>query len=210
MLSWAIRPFVAHSLVESIVVVLPASDAAEPPEWLMQLPVDIVAGGATRSESVANGLSGLKESDADVVLIHDGARPLVSSDLISRVLQACDDCGVIPGLPLTDTVKEVDGDEAVIATVDRDRLRNIQTPQAFPLAALREVYRLASAEGVAATDDAALFERYNRPVRVVPGEPANIKVTVPLDFDLAELLASRLLPGTGAGTSGEGTTNPIV
>lgn len=208
-LSWAVRAFLDHPSIGSVVVVLPAADVAKAPEWLRRLPVQIAAGGATRSESVRNGLDTLEGSAAEVVLIHDGARPFVSQALITSVLEACDGCGVIPGLPLTDTVKEVDRESRVVGTLDRDRLRRVQTPQAFPLATLRELHRIAAVDGATTTDDAGLFERYHRPVRMVEGDPENIKVTVPIDFDLAELLASRLLPTT-FGAPAEATTNPIV
>ena len=209
-LSWAVRPFVEHADIGNVVVVLPREDAAAPPDWLVRFPVRVVAGGSTRGESVRNGLEALGARSADVVLIHDGARPFVSRKLIDRVLGACDGYGIIPGLPLTDTLKEVDGRGMVVATPDRERFRRIQTPQAFPLATILDIHRQALLLGMAATDDAALFEHFDHPVRVVEGDPDNIKVTVPIDFDLAELLASRLLPISSESASADGSPNALV
>src|SRR5690606_12241092 len=106
----------------------------------------------------------------ETVLIHDGARPLVSRQLIDRVLGAGGEGGVVPALPVPDTLKEVDADGRVLQTIDRSRFRRVQTPQLFPLDPLRRVYELARTEGFAATDDAALFERYGLPVVTVTGD----------------------------------------
>lgn len=216
LLSWTLRPFIEHPSIGPVVVVLPAADVDAAPVWLAKFPVRRVAGGSTRSESVYRGLEALHDSSAEIVLIHDGARPFVTASLIDRILRSSGDeganrdYGVIPGLPVTDTLKEVDASGTVIATVARERYWRVQTPQAFPLETIREVHRRAVAEGVTATDDAALFERYGRIVRLVDGDPDNIKVTVPIDFQLAELLASRLLPASVESIAGGDATNPAV
>lgn len=202
LLSWSLRPFIEHPSIGPVVVVLPAEDVDTPPAWLLELPVHRVAGGASRSASVRNGLEALRRTSAEVVLIHDGARPLVSADLIDRVLQATVEHGAIPGVRVTDTLKEVDGNGTVVGTLDRERYWRVQTPQAFPLVTIRQAYERAEADGVTATDDAAIFERYIGGVRIVDGDPDNIKVTVPIDFDLAELLASRLLRQRGPDAGG--------
>jgi 2-C-methyl-D-erythritol 4-phosphate cytidylyltransferase len=162
-LARALRPFLDHSEIESVIAVLPAEVVASPPDWLAALPVTLVAGGAERSDSVRGGLASL-EPEVSTVLVHDGARPFVTRDLIDRVLAAArsyPDAAVIPGERLTDTVKEVGTDGVVMRTVPRDSLRRVQTPQAFPRDAL---------------------DRYH--------DPMNLKVTTSADLLIAEALAS--------------------
>lgn len=183
----AILPFLHHPRIASVVVVLPPDDVADPPPWLASLDVTIVAGGAERGDSVLHGLRAVSE-DADRVLIHDGARPFVSIDVIDRVLDA--EGGAIAAVPVTDTIQQVDADGVITSTPDRAALWQAQTPQGFPRAALLEAYARARADGLAATDDAAVFARYAGPVRVVMGSPRNLKVTRPEDLPLAEALAA--------------------
>lgn len=149
--------------------------------------VDVVAGGATRQESVRRGLDALPEA-FDVVICHDVARPVASPALFEAVLDGLAGVdGVVPSVPLVDTVKRVD-DGVVAETVHRDGLVVVQTPQAFRRAALVEAHRAAEADGFAGTDDAALLERAGFRVAVVPGDPANIKITGPEDLALASAL----------------------
>ena len=138
-----------------------------------------VEGGATRSESVRRGLDRVPD-EATIVCVHDAARPFASAALFERVVAsvAAGADAAIPGLPLADTVKEVDADGVVVATPDRSRLVAVQTPQAFRAAVLRR----AHAEGGEGTDDAALVEAVGGRVVVVAGEPANRKLTVPDDL----------------------------
>ncbi|MFW5951893.1 MAG: IspD/TarI family cytidylyltransferase, partial [Gemmatimonadota bacterium] len=126
---------------------------------------------------------------ADVVLIHDGARPLVTVAIVDRALRAAaSGTGAIAAVPVTDTLKVIDDDGAITATVDRRDLWRAQTPQAFPREMIVDAYRRAAEEGVAATDDAALVERYGGRVVVVEGDARNLKITRPEDLGLAELL----------------------
>ncbi len=192
----AVMPFVDHPAVGTVVVVLPPEDVDAPPSWLAGLPVAIVAGGAERGDSVWNGLLATP-GDAPAVLVHDGARPFVSAGIIDRVLAACSQGGAVAAVQVTDTVKEVGPDRIICGTPDRERLWRAQTPQGFPRAALLRAYQRARAEGAAATDDAAIFERYEGSVRVVAGSERNIKVTRPADLLMAEALA--LAPDAGAG-----------
>ncbi|HYR09803.1 MAG TPA: 2-C-methyl-D-erythritol 4-phosphate cytidylyltransferase [Longimicrobium sp.] len=185
----AIRPFLHHPRIASVVVVLPPDDVADPPAWLADLPIRIVAGGAERGDSVRNGLLATPE-DASSVLIHDGARPFVSADIIDRVLDACADGGAIAAVPVTDTIQQVDAAGVIVHTPDRSALWQAQTPQGFPRAGIVEAYRRAAEEGIAATDDAALFGRYIGPVRVVMGAYENLKVTRPQDLPIAEAIAA--------------------
>jgi 2-C-methyl-D-erythritol 4-phosphate cytidylyltransferase len=163
------------------------------------VPVQWVLGGETRQDSVRRGLAALPPQ-AEAVLIHDGARCLADADLLRRCAVALHRAiasaeGVIAATPVTDTIKEVDGDGLITATPDRSRLWAAQTPQGFPVALLRQAHAHAEAEGWSVTDDAALFERLGLPVRVLEAGPANIKLTTPFDLIVAEaVLRSR---GTG-------------
>lgn len=196
----AIRPLVHHRAVEQVVVVLPADDAEQPPQWLRDLPVTLVAGGAERGDSVWNGLAAVDQG-VDVVLVHDGARPFLSPEVVDRVLEAAAEGGAIAAIPATDTIKEVDQEGRVIGTADRSRLWHAQTPQGFPVAVLREAYRRARSEGWQVTDDASLCERAGVRVRVVLGAFENIKITRPSDLLLAEALARALRPRPADGIS---------
>jgi 2-C-methyl-D-erythritol 4-phosphate cytidylyltransferase len=145
-----------------------------------------VAGGETRAASVRNGLAEVPD-DAAAVLVHDAARPLLSDAVVERVLGALAEGwdGVVPGLPVSDTVKRVGGDGGVAETVSRDGLWTVQTPQAFPVDALRR----AVASGADATDCAGLVEAAGGRVKVVAGDPLLLKVTTAEDLArVAELL----------------------
>jgi 2-C-methyl-D-erythritol 4-phosphate cytidylyltransferase len=185
-----LRPFLARPDVAWIVVALPAEDVQPPPAWAEGLDarVRLVAGGAERGDSVARGLEHVPE-EADVVIIHDAARPLVTPAIIERTLNvAAAGAGAVAAVPVGDTIKEVDADGAVRATPDRSRLWRAQTPQAFPRGMIVAAYRRALAEGFQATDDAAVVERYGGRVQVVEGAPENLKVTGPADVIVAEAL----------------------
>ncbi len=151
----------------------------------------IVAGGDCRQESVLNGLRAACQGAGgeDLVLIHDGARPLVSGALITRVLAAAARTGAaVPGLVPKATVKVVDGGGRVVSTPDRSRLREIQTPQAFRLPALLKAYARGLKRLARFTDDAAVFEHGGGRVQVVEGEESNGKITTPADIRIAALL----------------------
>lgn len=180
--------------VEEIVLVVNADDierAADEivPAYGGEKTVRVVEGGERRQESVLRALRAIS-SPADIVIVHDGARPLASPALFGRVIKALGDCdceGIISAVPVVDTVKEVEGGW-VIRTPDRQRLWAVQTPQCFRAAALLEAHERASQEIVWATDDAALLERYRYRVRVVEGELTNLKITYASDLILAEAL----------------------
>ena len=147
----------------------------------------VVAGGPTRADSVRCGLTAVPD-DAEVIVVHDAARPLASSRLFAAVLAAVGTDGVdgaVPGVPPSDTIKAVDGAGNVTDTLDRSTLVAVQTPQAFRAAVLRRAHVRADA---GATDDAMLVEALGGTVRVVPGERANLKITGPGDLDAAERL----------------------
>jgi 2-C-methyl-D-erythritol 4-phosphate cytidylyltransferase len=141
-----------------------------------------VTGGATRGESVALALAEVPE-DAAVVLVHDAARPLVSDEVIERVLTALNEGweGALPGLPLADTIKRVDGEGGVVETLNRDELRAVQTPQAFVAAVLRAAY--AGGDLPAASDCSSLVEARGGRVKVVEGDSKLIKITDAEDLE---------------------------
>jgi 2-C-methyl-D-erythritol 4-phosphate cytidylyltransferase/2-C-methyl-D-erythritol 2,4-cyclodiphosphate synthase len=160
-------------------------------------------GGATRQASVRAGLEALAPQKPDIVLVHDAARPFASAALVARAIDAAQKTGAaVPALPVTDTVKSVDRQGFVEATIDRKTLRTVQTPQAFAFAALLEAHRKAAALGREDfTDDAALAEWAGMKVSVFDGEPGNIKITSADDFACAEAMQfaslSDLRTGTG-------------
>lgn len=196
MLLWSIRAFTAHPAVSHVVVVLPPDTAQAPPPWLaphVGQGLTLARGGNERADSVAEGLAALPPA-VNVVLVHDAARPLVGRDLIDRVLAgARRGVAVIPAVPMTDTVKELDAAQphTVARSVPRDRLVRAQTPQGFPRALLEMAHAEARRAGIAGTDDAALVERLGRTVEVVPGDGSNLKVTTPDDLALAEWMVQR-------------------
>jgi 2-C-methyl-D-erythritol 4-phosphate cytidylyltransferase len=177
----------ARSVAAGLVLVVPPAVGRED---LPAIPggIDaVVTGGATRSDSVGAGLRSVPGA-AEVVVVHDAARPLASPGLfktvVNAVLEGAD--AAIPGLAISDTLKRVEGD-LVLSTVERDGLVTVQTPQAFRAGLLRE----AHSKGAAATDDAALVEALGATVRIVPGESSNLKLTSPGDLRLLESLMGR-------------------
>ena len=155
--------------------------------------VTVVAGGAVRSESVRLALAAADGEDpAEMILVHDAARPLLSADLIERVLEALERepaaDAAIAALPVTDTVKHADSRGFVTETLDRSSLWAVQTPQVFRRAALQRALDVPGEILKEATDDAWLIERAQGKVLIVRGEAENLKVTTPLDMKLAELL----------------------
>lgn len=145
-----------------------------------------IPGGRRRRDSVAAGLGMVPES-IEAVVIHDAARPLADPALVVRVLRRLavgDVAGVVPGVPVRDTLKRVEEDR-VLATIDRDDLISVQTPQAFVTAALRAAH---AADDADASDDAALLERAGSSVAWVAGDPGNLKVTYPGDLRILEAM----------------------
>ncbi len=157
-----------------------------------------VTGGATRQQSIFNGLAALAANPPDWVLIHDAARPLVSRTVIDRVIAALDQApAVLPALPVTDTVKQV-LDNQVIRTVPREDLWLAQTPQGFHFDAILAAHQAAAHSGIESfTDDASIAEWHGVKVQIVMGEAENIKITTPSDFHTAEMLLQRMQNQTG-------------
>jgi 2-C-methyl-D-erythritol 4-phosphate cytidylyltransferase/2-C-methyl-D-erythritol 2,4-cyclodiphosphate synthase len=149
-----------------------------------------VAGGATRQASVRAGLEALTLSPPDIVLIHDAARPFLTGALIDRAIAAGRSAGAaVPGIVIPDTVKEIDAAATVVATLDRSRLRIVQTPQSFAFELILDAHRRAAAAGLESfTDDAALAEWAGHRVSVFEGDAGNVKVTTNDDFARAEIM----------------------
>ena len=191
MLLHSLQTFMARPDVVSVVVVLPARYAGDPPPWIFQCDVDrlmIAPGGATRQQSVANGLDDLPD-EAAIILVHDAARPLVDDGTIDRVVAAARAGeGAIAALPVVDTLKEVNAAGRIVRTVPRAGLWRAQTPQGFPRGVIVRAHREARAARIDATDDAALCERLGIAVRVVRGSERLLKVTEEADFARAEAL----------------------
>jgi len=151
----------------------------------------LVVGGKERQNSVVNGLQKLAK-DAAIVLVHDGVRPFVTPEMIKETVDYAKrgEC-VAVGVPIKDTIKEVNDQGMVRLTLDRSRLWAIQTPQAFPVKALKRAYEEASRQRINGTDDATLVERMGGLVRVLMGSYENIKITTPEDLMLAEEILKR-------------------
>jgi 2-C-methyl-D-erythritol 4-phosphate cytidylyltransferase/2-C-methyl-D-erythritol 2,4-cyclodiphosphate synthase len=171
--------------------------------------VVVVAGGETRQASVVAGLAALAD-EVEVVLVHDAARALTSAALIDRVVRAvAPGVGVIPALPVSDTIKRIDGRELVVETVDRSELVHVQTPQGFPRAELVAAYAAAERDY---TDDAALFSAAGHDVAVVEGEARGFKITTPWDLHRAENLlghSSGFRTGIGLDVHGYDDGSPL-
>jgi 2-C-methyl-D-erythritol 4-phosphate cytidylyltransferase len=191
MLLHSLQTFMARPDVVSVVCVLPQAYAADPPPWIFQCDVDrlmISTGGKTRRQSASNGLDDLPD-EAQIVLIHDAARPGVTDAMIGRVVDATRKSGAaIAALPVADTLKAVDDAGLITSTVARAGLWRAQTPQGFRRDIIVKAHRDASRAPIDATDDAALCERLGIPVAVVAGDERAMKVTDEQDFARAEAL----------------------
>ncbi|NBD32306.1 MAG: 2-C-methyl-D-erythritol 4-phosphate cytidylyltransferase [Cyanobacteria bacterium] len=159
----------------------------------LAIPVVFIEGGKTRQESVCNGLDALPQA-ATQVLIHDGARCLVTRELFDRCSEALSTCqGLIAAVPVKDTIKVVDRQGFVKDTPERRQMWAAQTPQGFQVELLKSCHRQGKVLGWEVTDDAALFERCQLPVKIVEGEETNLKLTTKFDLRLAEFILSERL-----------------
>lgn len=186
--------------VVEVVLVLSAADIDEFKERfrpnLTFLNVKIVAGGATRAESVQNGLRSLT-STASLVAVHDAARPLLTAQWITSVFAAArQHHAVIPAIPVSSTVKKVDDEGRILQTVDRSQLVLAQTPQVFARQLLEDAYQQAE-DPATFTDEASLVEATGQTVRTVPGWPMNLKITTADDYRLAQILVDALPASSG-------------
>ena len=193
------KPLLAHTLarfdgcaaIARIVLVLPRDGFAGARETMEGFvggkPTDIVPGGDTRQASVLEGLSALEPESESLIAVHDGARPLVDEELITRVVEKAGECGgAIAAIPVVETLKEVSEAMTIEGTVDRKRYYRAQTPQCFRYGILREAIEVARRDGFVGTDEAALVERVDATIHVVAGSERNIKITTPEDMARAE------------------------
>lgn len=196
-------PVLAHTLlafdrcfeVEKLFLVVPPEDMDDChgellPELAPRLttPVQLVAGGARRQDSVYQGLLAC-ENQAAIVLIHDGVRPLVSPRLMQDAIEGARAHGAcIPAVPASETLKQANENGWIRTTLARERIWLAQTPQTFAYDIIRQAHEAARSHGITATDDAFLVEWSGRPVRIIPGSRLNIKITTPEDLVLAEAL----------------------
>ncbi len=190
-----IRQFVSASCIDEIVVVVPVDRVASTSNLLDAYGLTgealrVIAGGRRRQDSVKAGLDTLPGKGVDIVLVHDGARPLLSRGLITRCCDAAFRYGAaIAAVPVKDTLKKSDADKCILHTVDREDLWQAQTPQAARLSLLLAAYEAAGDRDV--TDEASLLELAGTPVHLVEGSETNIKITRPDDLIIAEKIMQK-------------------
>lgn len=187
LLAWALTNFERNASIDEIVVTVPRNGSMEPFEKVCAsenfTKARFVQGGETRYDSVRNAFASIHDPNG-IILIHDAARPLVSMSLIDRVLEAVRQYGAaIPVLPITETVKQVDGDR-IVRTIPRDRLCIAQTPQGFRAELLASAYSKIADRNL--TDEAMLVEMAGYDVHVLSGERRNLKITEASDIQIAE------------------------
>ena len=188
------KPLVVHAIerfssapsVDAVIVVVRSENIPRLGGLEMAKPVRIVTGGATRAQSVANGIAAIEE-DVGLVAVHDGARPFVTVDEIERVIAKASHTGAACLVaPVTDTIKSVSGHE-ISGTLDRDKLCRALTPQVFKVEVLRKAFETATLDE-SVTDECYLVEKLGHPIAIVEGSARNIKITAPEDMMVAEAI----------------------
>lgn len=196
-LGHAVSAFLQCKSICRIFLVVPETDVAYCRDHILGLfgdprIIELVPGGAERQSSVYNGLAAAKGT-AEIAAIHDGVRPFVTPDLITRCIAGAEAYGAcMPGIPAVDTLKQVDAAGTIEKTLDRSRIWCAQTPQTFRYDLIWEAHEFARTRGIFETDDAALLERMGRPVRMIPGCRFNLKITTPEDLALAPAIMGLL------------------
>jgi 2-C-methyl-D-erythritol 4-phosphate cytidylyltransferase len=192
LLSYCLRIFEKSPLIHRIIVVAEQTQLPRARRILRTLRItkadSVIAGGATRSESVWNALQSI-EPDTDFVLIHDGARPFVTALLVAQCVSAAERYGAaVCAVRCAAAIKSVNKNLEVVSTLDRDRLWQVQTPQVFSYALIMKAYRRFFSKTRVFFDDASLVERLPHTVKIVPGAYANIKITTAEDMRIARAL----------------------
>jgi len=202
-------PLLAHTLkrlhmeesITEIIPVLRQEDTTRALDMARDLNLGkirrIAPGGRERQDSIYNALRLVEEDGAGrtgdmLIMVHDGARPVIPENTLDDLLREMKNAdGAAPGVPARDTLKMVSEDGIIVSTLERARVRAIQTPQLFSFSIIKKAYDAAYREGFHATDDAALVERIGGRVKIIAGSPLNIKVTTPEDIDLLEHILSK-------------------
>ncbi len=195
------RPILCHTLnafaayrgIRGICLVVPDEDMAFCQQNIVSLfpdsPILVAAGGKERQDSVYQGLCTIGAAKDDIVLIHDGVRPFVSSELISACIGGALKTGAcIPAIAAFDTLKQTDHHAYIVKTLDRKKICLAQTPQAFRYGLIKNAHEISRQDGFIGTDDASLCERLSQPVSMIIGSRLNIKITEPEDLVLAEAI----------------------
>lgn len=194
-LAYTLSAFQVCDIIDNIVIVTRECDMDICRELVKKYDIDkvsvIVTGGATRQESVYNGLKAV-EPDTDIIAVHDGARALIEPECIAEVVENAIRCGASAvGVKSKDTLKMTDADMFIISTVDRESVYNIQTPQTFKTDIIMSAHEYAREHGIEATDDCALVEMRGGKIKITEGSYDNIKLTTPEDLSVAENILKR-------------------
>jgi 2-C-methyl-D-erythritol 4-phosphate cytidylyltransferase len=197
LLAWTLAAAEASRQISWIGIILQPEDQSDisaiAAESNLTKPLEMIQGGDTRQQSVYNGLQALPAT-AVAVLIHDGARCLATPELFDRCATALKEChALIAAIPVKDTIKVVDKTGVIQDTPDRQQLWAAQTPQGFNTELLQRCHAEGKRQGWEVTDDAALLEKCDIPVRIVQGEETNLKVTTPVDLAIAEFILRQRL-----------------
>lgn len=194
-LTHTLEAFQNSGLIHSIILVVPENEIDQTrAQWLNNPPLvkKIIAGGKQRQDSVANGFKEL-DDDTDIVLVHDGVRPFISLKIIKESIAAANEYGAaITAIAVNDTIKQVNESDLVVQTLDREKLRRVQTPQAFKYDLLKKAFAKAKADSYYGTDEASLIEYIREPVKIINGSELNIKITRKEDLVLAEQILLHL------------------
>ena len=191
-LTHTIQRFEQNTAVDEIFVLVNEADfemcrATVLAPYAFQKVQPLVAGGATRQQSVHNGVRALP-ADTDFVIVHDGVRPFVTDETIFACLDAAAEWGAaVAAVPVKETIKMANAEDFIVETPPRERLWTVQTPQVFRKSLLEEAHQIAEEKQLTATDDAALVEHLGHPVKLVNGSYANVKITTPEDLRIANV-----------------------
>ena len=195
LLSWTLLAAEASDKIRWIGIIGKSYDFPDFQEIIANLsvtkPVELIQGGETRQQSVCNGLQALS-IEAQRILIHDGARCLATPKLFDRCAEELLTCqGVIAAIPIKDTIKVVDRHQFIQNTPNRSQLWAAQTPQGFDVKLLKKCHEKGRSLGWEVTDDSALFEKCQLPVKIIEGEETNLKITTPIDLTIAEFILKK-------------------
>ena len=189
LITYSIEKFLREDVVKRLIICVAAERRTEFERMVVSSgwrSVDVVIGGATRQESVFRGMVAASSGQADLVAVHDAVRPFFSTDTFRKVLEAAERFGAaLPALPVSDSIHRV-VDEYIVETAERTQWLAAQTPQCFRMSLLQEILDRAREGRFEATDEAGLAVKYGHRVRVVQGDPENLKITRPSDLQLAD------------------------